>query len=182
MRHSFTIRQAGVAVALIAVTQFALQLGLLARGVEYVAGSLAIDDTYYYLQTAWNTKQLGFVTFDGLHATNGVQLAWFVVILLLATVANSKIALLFMSLMVGFLLNGLCYLVILNIAAAVKQPALALFLAQNLFNGHGEFVTRVCILVCHMAERCVPHSGAQWRPTQRLGLNGGPHSQCLGAP
>jgi hypothetical protein len=104
-------------------------VSLLAKGVEYVAASLVIDDTYYYLQTAWNTRQLGFVTFDGLHPTNGVQFLWFVIILLLAMLANTKLVLLFATMVVGFLLNGLCYLLILKIGAILKQPALALFLA-----------------------------------------------------
>ena len=129
MSQSITFRQAAFVVVFLAVVQFILQVSLLARGVEYVAVSLVIDDTYYYLQTAWNTKHLGFVTFDGLHATNGVQLLWFVIILLLAMLAKTKTALLFATLAVSFLLNGLCYLFILKIGAVLKQPPLALFLA-----------------------------------------------------
>lgn len=112
-----------------AAMQFILQVSLLSRGMEYVAGSLVIDDTYYYLQTAWNAKILGFVTFDGLHATNGVQLLWFIIIFLLALLAESKTALLFITLAVSFLLNGLCYLVILKIGAVVKRPVLLFFMA-----------------------------------------------------
>ena len=124
-----TFRQAAFVVLFFAIGQFILQVGLLARGVEYVASSLSIDDTYYYLQTAWNTKQLGFVTFDGLHSTNGVQFLWFVIILLLALLANTKIVLLFATMVVSFLLNGLCYLAILKIGAILKQPILALVMA-----------------------------------------------------
>ena len=130
MSQSITFRQAAIVVFLLAIVQFILQMSLLARGVEYVAASLIIDDTYYYLQTAWNTKQLGFVTFDGLHPTNGVQLFWFVIILLLAVLAKSKAVLLFGTLAVSFLLNGLCYLIILKIGAVLKQPVLALFMAS----------------------------------------------------
>jgi hypothetical protein len=129
MSHSITFKQAVWVVLFIAAVQFALQLSLLARGVEYVASSLAIDDTYYYLQTAWNTQQLGFVTFDGLHPTNGVQLLWFVIIRALALLAQTKTALLFATMVVSFLLNGLCYVFILKIAAVLKRPALALFMA-----------------------------------------------------
>jgi hypothetical protein len=95
MSQSVTFRQAAFVVLFLGVVQFILQVSLLAKGVEYIAASLTIDDTYYYLQTAWNTKQLGFVTFDGLHSTNGVQMLWFVIILLLATLAKSKAILLF---------------------------------------------------------------------------------------
>lgn len=130
MRPDLTLRTTIYIVTLMAVIQFAIQISLLARGVEYIASSLVIDDTYYYLQTAWNTKQLGFVTFDGLHATNGVQLLWFVIILLLTLLVKTKIALLFATLTVVFLLNGLCYLFIVIIGAELKQPVLALFMAS----------------------------------------------------
>jgi hypothetical protein len=129
MSQSITFRQAAFVVLFLAVVQFILQAGLLARGVEYVAASLIIDDTYYYLQSAWNTKQLGFVTFDGLHPTNGVQLLWFVIILVLAMLANTKVLLLFATMVISFLLNGLCYLFILKIGAILKQSTLALFMA-----------------------------------------------------
>jgi hypothetical protein len=112
-----------------ATVQFILQMSLLTKGIQYASASLIIDDTYYYLQTAWNAKVLGFVTFDGLHPTNGVQLLWFVLIFLIAMLAKSKAVLLFTTLAASFLLNGLCYLVILRIGAALKQPILALFMA-----------------------------------------------------
>src|SRR5688572_3478366 len=107
-----------------------MQVSLLTKGMEYAAVSLIIYDTYYYLQSAWNAKMLGFVTFDGLHTTNGVQLLWFVIIFLLAMLAKSKAVLLFTTLAVSFLLNGLCYLIILKIGAVLKQPVLALFMAS----------------------------------------------------
>jgi hypothetical protein len=129
LSQSIPFRQVAFVVLFLAVVQFILQVSLLARGVEYVASSLTIDDTYYYLQTAWNTKQLGFVTFDGLHPTNGVQFFWFVIILVLASVASTKTVLLLATMVVSFLLNGLCYLFILKIGAILKQPTLALFMA-----------------------------------------------------
>jgi len=123
-------RQAAFLIIILAVVQFIIQVSLLTKGLEYAAVSLTIDDTYYYLQTAWNTKQLGFVTFDGLHSTNGVQLLWFVIILLLSVLAKSKAVLLFITLAVSFLLNGLCYLIILKIGVEIKQPVPALFMAS----------------------------------------------------
>jgi hypothetical protein len=117
-------------VVFMAVVQFAIQVSLLTRGVKYAAVSMTIDDTYYYLQTAWNTKQLGLVTFDGLHTTNGVQLLWFVIILFLAMLVKTKTALMFVTLAVSFLFNGLCFLFILKIGAVLKQLPLALFMAS----------------------------------------------------
>ena len=125
-----TFRQAAFIIAVFAVTQFVIQVSLLSRGMEYAVASLVIDDTYYYLQTAWNAKMLGFVTFDGLHATNGVQLLWFVIILLIAALAKSKAILLFTTLAVSFLFNGICYIVIFKIGQVLKQPVLVLFMAS----------------------------------------------------
>ena len=130
MSQSIPFRQVAFIIIISAVLQTIIQVSLLTKGVEYAAVSLVIDDTYYYLQTAWNAKTLGFVTFDGLHATNGVQLLWFVIIFLLAMLAKSKAILLFTTLAVGFLLNGLCYLIILKIGTVLKQQVLALFMAS----------------------------------------------------
>jgi hypothetical protein len=130
LRQIFPFRQAAFIIVILAMVQFILQVSLLAKGIEYAAASLIIDDTYYYLQTAWNAKVLGFVTFDGIHATNGVQLLWFAIIFLLTMLVKTKTVLLFTTLAVSFLLNGLCYLVILKIGAVLKQPVLALFMAS----------------------------------------------------
>ena len=130
MSQGIPFKQAAFIILILAVVQFIIQVSLLAKGMEYAAVSLIIDDTYYYLQTAWNAKILGLVTFDGLHATNGVQLLWFVIIYLLAWLAETKNALLYTTLAVSFLLNGLCYLIILKIGKILKQPVLALFMAS----------------------------------------------------
>jgi len=130
LSQSIPFRQAAYIIIILAVVQFIIQMSLLTKGMQYAAVSLIIDDSYYYLQTAWNTKMLGLVTFDGLHTTNGVQLLWFVIIFLLAMLAKTKVVLLFSTLVVSFLLNGLCYLIILKIGAVLKQPVLALFMAS----------------------------------------------------
>ncbi len=129
MSQSHSLRHTALIVGFFALVQFALQMSLLNGGVKYIAVSLAIDDTYYYLQTAWNTKHLGFVTFDGIHPTNGVQLLWFLIILLLAMLVNTKTVLLFATLAITFVLNGLCYLIILKIGSVLQKTTLALFMA-----------------------------------------------------
>lgn len=129
LSQNSSFKHAALVIVAFAVMQFIVQVSLLTKGVEYAAASLIIDDTYYYLQTAWNAKLLGFVTFDGLHATNGVQLLWFVIIYLLALFSSSKVVLLFTTLAVNFLFNGLCYFIILKIGAILKQPVVALFMA-----------------------------------------------------
>ena len=130
MSQSIPFRQAAFIIPILGVVQFLIQVSLLTKGTEYAAVSLIVDDTYYYLQTAWNAKRLGFVTFDGIHATNGVQLLWFVIIFLLAVLVKTKAALLLSTLVVSFLLNGLCYLIILKIGTVLRQPVLALFMAS----------------------------------------------------
>ncbi len=129
MGQNLSLKNTALIILLLALVQFALQMSLLTGGVRYIAVSLAIDDTYYYLQSAWNTKHLGFVTFDGLHPTNGVQLLWFFIILLLAIVAQTKTVLLVATLAVTFLLNGLCYLIIFKIGSLLKWNALTLLMA-----------------------------------------------------
>jgi hypothetical protein len=130
LSQNIPFRQAALIIVILAVVQFLIQVSLLTRGMEYAAASLIIDDTYYYLQTAWNTKMLGLVTFDGLHTTNGVQLLWFVIIYFLALLAKTKAVLLFSTLTVSFLLNGLCFLIIIKIGTILKQPVVVLFLAS----------------------------------------------------
>lgn len=130
MIRDLKLKQAAYVAAFMAVVQFAIQLSLLARGVRYITGSLTIDDTYYYLQTAWNTRQLDLVTFDGLHATNGVQLLWFLLVLSFAYLVNSKTALLFVTLAVSFLFNALCYVAIYKIGKVLKRPWLILIMSS----------------------------------------------------
>jgi hypothetical protein len=118
----------GLAV-LVALTQLALQLWQVARGEAYRATALACDDTFYYLQTAWNFKQLGVVTFDGLHTTNGVQFLWFWVTAGLAYLVSTKTVLLTVTLVVCAGLNALCCVPMLRLARRLNQPTLAVLLA-----------------------------------------------------
>ena len=107
-----TTRWAGLLLLCLAIAQLLLQASLLSNGVEYAASSLTNDDSYYYLQTAWNAKGLGFVTFDGINRTNGVQLLWFWIVFLLSAVSRTKADLLYASLGSCFALNVLCYVAI----------------------------------------------------------------------
>jgi hypothetical protein len=129
MTKNVGLCQATIVITVVAFLQFIIQVGLLTRGVEYVVLSLTIDDTYYYLQTAWNTKNLGFVTFDGINTTNGVQLLWFVIIVFISMFVKTKTALLFATMAVSFAINALCYLLILKIGTILKRPNLAIFIS-----------------------------------------------------
>lgn len=119
----------GATIAAVACFQLALHAALLARGPELVVSALTIDDTYYYLGTAWNLKRLGFPTFDGIHPTNGVQFLWFWVLAGLAWLVPTKTAFLQASLAVAAVANAACHAVIWRFARTLEEPRLALWMS-----------------------------------------------------
>lgn len=128
-------------VAGVGLVQFLWQLTLLWKGERFLTTLVAIDDTYYYLQTAWNLKTLGFVTFDGLHATNGVQFLWFAVLAGLSLLTESKSTFLLLSIGACAFFNTLCYLPMARIGAILHNRLLALLIAM-LWTGQTFFVKR----------------------------------------
>jgi hypothetical protein len=118
----------------VAFVQIVYQGCFLLRGLHYAVSRLAIDDTYYYLQVAWNTSRLGFVTFDGLHRTNGLQFLWIWILAVLAAVLSSKQTLFEGCLILCLLLNALCYVPIHRLARSLERPLLGLILAFAWFN------------------------------------------------
>ncbi len=70
---------------------------LLLGGLPRMIGAMFVDDTFYYLQPAWMLKTNGFVSFDGLHETNGVQFLWFWICSLLAALSVSKTILVYLA-------------------------------------------------------------------------------------
>ncbi|HSL84808.1 MAG TPA: hypothetical protein VLF66_18685 [Thermoanaerobaculia bacterium] len=119
----------GAAVAAVACLQIVLHWVLLARGTELIVSALTIDDTYYYLGTAWNLKRLGFPSFDGIHPTNGVQFLWFWILAGLAWLLPTKTAFLQAALAVGAVANAGCHGVIWRFARALGEPRLALWMS-----------------------------------------------------
>lgn len=118
---------AGVAVC--AGLQIWVHLGLIGRGVEFIVSNVTIDDTYYYLQIAWNHAALGFPTFDGMHQTNGVQALWYFIILGLSFVAATKEQLLYLTLYTTIALVSLCYVPIIVVGRAIGRPPALFFLS-----------------------------------------------------
>jgi hypothetical protein len=98
-------RNVKVFLLFLGVLQFFIHSCFIFRNVDFIAARLTIDDTYYYLQTAWNYRFLGFSTFDGIHPTNGLQFLWFGVLSLLSFAASSKTVFLKMALMLCNLFN-----------------------------------------------------------------------------
>ncbi|GAH14848.1 unnamed protein product, partial [marine sediment metagenome] len=79
-------------------------------GPEYITSSLTNDDSYYYFNTAWNTKLYGFVTFDSIHKTNGVHLLWFFIVYFLSFLTNSKELFLIILMMVNVIIMGFSFI------------------------------------------------------------------------
>jgi hypothetical protein len=115
-----------VAVGALAVCRLVAQVEAVSRGGTFAATSLSIDDTYYYLLTAWNHTRLGFSTFDGLHATNGVQLLWYLWTVMLAAISPTRETLLTLSLGSCALLNALAFAFIWRFSRLIQSPIAAL--------------------------------------------------------
>ena len=50
---------------------------ILSHDIQVITDYFCTDDTFYYLNSAWNLKFYDFVTFDGINKTNGLHLLWF---------------------------------------------------------------------------------------------------------
>ncbi|RPI55073.1 MAG: hypothetical protein EHM55_08985 [Acidobacteria bacterium] len=96
-------------IAILALIQVVIPLTYIAGGDARINAFLTNDDTYYYLQTAWNARHVGFVTFDGINATNGVQFLWFSVLYGLTFLTNDKSAFLALASTVAIVLTCLPY-------------------------------------------------------------------------
>jgi hypothetical protein len=112
-------------IVALALVQLALQLHQGLRGVEHIVVTLFQDDTFYYLQPAWNLHRVGMVTFDGIHPTSGVQLLWFAVVTVLAWFAPSKSALATLTVCTCAILNALGHAPILGAGRQLRRPSLA---------------------------------------------------------
>ncbi|MBV7332676.1 hypothetical protein KFU94_31490 [Chloroflexi bacterium TSY] len=113
----------------LAFAHWLIQLTLLLKPIEEITTLLTIDDTYYYLLTAWNLKAVGFATFDGINSTNGVQFLWFTLLAGLAYLVSTKTALLYFAIALCITFNVLCYLVIGAIGHLLRRPVFALLMA-----------------------------------------------------
>lgn len=111
------------------VIQLAAHLLLLTKGEEYLTTTLTHDDTYYYLETVWNHRTLGFPTFDGIHKTNGFHFLWYLLLLGVSYLLPSKMLLLPISIALCSVLNALSYLLILNLGKRSGYDFLAIILS-----------------------------------------------------
>ena len=95
------------------------------------------DDFYYYLTTARNTINLGFITFDKISLTNGFQPLWFIIILFLKLLIKNEI---FFNTTIIFTIFLFCFLTFINFKK---------FLLQNNYNK--DEANFVAILVSYLS-------------------------------
>jgi hypothetical protein len=93
----------------------------------------SIDDSFYYFETAWQTRLNGFVTFDGLHPTNGVHFLWFAVLSAVAWLSPGKLFLLYAAYGVSLLLVLGVYWGIWRVGTLVEDTSRLLTLLLGLF-------------------------------------------------
>jgi hypothetical protein len=129
LKASSESSSSGWGIALLAAIQIVAQLALISRGTDFAVTHLTIDDTFYYLQVAKNLWEHGFPSFDGTNPTNGLQLLWFWVVVILAGVFPGKIALLHATLIVCVLLNALGFALIWWTGRCLERPLWAVVAA-----------------------------------------------------
>jgi hypothetical protein len=98
------IRRDPSGAAVIAVAAF-IFLGILiyafGSDLRELACNRLQDDSYYYLQPAWNFSRSGVFTFDGEHPTYGFQPLWMIVLAILARLSPDKLFFLRASVALG---------------------------------------------------------------------------------
>ncbi len=85
---------------------------------------IVLDDAYYYFQVARNFAAHAWATFDGIHATSGIQLLWGLILFGLALVFNERIALLHAALVLSALLNGFAGVLLWRFGRKLYAPVL----------------------------------------------------------
>jgi hypothetical protein len=91
-------------VLLIGATAY--QLFCVMQPIEFINQHLLVmDDAYYYFQIARNWATLGWPTFDGSHAANGIQLLWGLLLYGLARITPDRVGLIRLGLALCALLN-----------------------------------------------------------------------------
>jgi hypothetical protein len=106
---------------------------LLLKGNEYISVKLILDDTFYYLETAWNHHLLGFATFDGINNTNGFHFLWYIVVLCLSYITPEKALFLPYAIALCSLFNSLTYIFFIRISKKINSPELAIILSSLWF-------------------------------------------------
>jgi hypothetical protein len=117
LRDRITRDPSGSATVLIAALVFlAVLVYAFGSDLRELACNRLQDDSYYYLQPAWNFSRTGFFTFDGEHPTYGFQPLWMILLAALARLSPEKAVFLRASVALGGLFFCLTGLILLRIA------------------------------------------------------------------
>jgi hypothetical protein len=101
------------ATALAVLVFLAVLIYAFGSDIRELACNRLQDDSYYYLQPAWNFSRSGVFTFDGEHPTYGFQPLWMIALAVLARISPDKVFFLRASVALGggfFCLTGLALL------------------------------------------------------------------------
>lgn len=84
--------------------------------------TLVLDDAFYYFQIARNIARLGWATFDGIHASSGIQLLWEGILCLLARFFTGRIEFLRAVLVTCAVLNTISGVLLYRLARSLYSP------------------------------------------------------------
>ena len=109
-----------------------LLLGIIkifSHDIDTITDYFFTDDTFYYLNTAWNLKFFNYVTFDGINKTNGLHLLWFWLLALYQNIFSDKITFSYGVLLLCLFINLFQYRVIYLLSKYLKVDYLYFFVA-----------------------------------------------------
>lgn len=124
------------ALMAIVAAHVAIPLATVLRGTSAITSTLTIDDSFYYLLTAWHAAKYGIISFDTINTTNGVQFIWFCFLYVLSVFSYSKDALLYSAILFSIACSSLPYFLLPSLArmSGVGRPqVLSIFLASAWF-------------------------------------------------
>lgn len=104
---------------------------LLTRGAHILTAEYSLllriieDDTYYYLQPAWNLKEKGIYSFDGVGKTYGFQPLWMIAVTALSWVSSNKEVFLRLTLLASVVLFVASGVALYRLARRDKNPLAA---------------------------------------------------------
>lgn len=120
-------------LSVLMIVQISTHFLTISLGIDNIVANLTIDDSYYYLETAWRTPITGFVTFDGINQTNGVQFLWFGILMFVRQFAYNKEAFLHLALHLCLLFNLTGYLFIYAIGKRIHPMVIVIVATLWLF-------------------------------------------------
>ncbi len=125
-----------VIVVVLFAVQLLMHLSLLLKGTEYLTTKLTVDDTYYYLLTAWNHHTVGYPSFDGVNRANGFHFFWYLVLWVSAHLVPSKHSLMLLAIGMNALFLAIPYLFFYMIGRKLRSSALAVLFSLVWFAVH----------------------------------------------